>query len=523
MSQRRLVLVVALALAAAASAPARSQGTAPDARELEPDADSDEAADADEESDDEADEAEGDVEEAEEEGDLRERLTEREDQRRPVVPWSAEIGGRRLTISGEYGIEGGYLRRFVLGEDAKQPDRSLLESALEVEAFYSFGKRLSIFVQAQAVLEEDLLPDTVDGVSDFYLERGEMWLYSENIAGTHLNLDIGRLDFEDDRRWWWDDELDAVRLGYERETWEVTLALARELFSDRSDRTWIDPDDDRVLRWIGEASWDWRENHALELFLLHQDDTSSLEQIGDVVDRDREDDADGRLTWIGARAIGAATLPRGGLLGYWLDAALVRGRERRVEYDDVSRDRSEVEETRRRDVQGWALDAGASWMLPVRFEPRLFAGLAVGSGDRSPHSGTDYSFQQTRLQGNEAGFGGVERFPNYGVVLDPELSNLFVLTLGVGCTVLRSSSLDVVYHAYRLLEPADELRDSLLEVSLDGRHRDLGQGLDVVLALEEWERLEFLFIAGAFRAGSAFGRDRNEWSYGGFAGMKIAF
>jgi alginate production protein len=510
MTQRRLVLF--LALVALAPLPGAAAGAAADEPESAADAGGD----------DDAEEAEGDEEEAEE-GDLRERLTEREDQRRPVKPWSTLIGGRPLTVSGEYGIESGYLRHYVLGEEAEQPDRALLESALEVEVFYSFGRELSLFAQVQAVLEEDLLSHTVDGVSDLFVERGEMWLYSENIAGTHLNLDVGRLDFEDDRRWWWDDELDAVRLGYERDTFEVTLALARELASDRSDRTWIDPDDDRVLRWIGEASWDWRPNHAFELFLLHQDDRSALEQPGDVVSSEREDDADGRLTWLGARATGAASLPSGGLLGYWLDAAFVRGRERQVEYEEVRPGRSEVEEARRRDVSGWAVDAGISWMLPVAFEPRLFGGLAVGSGDTDPDSGTDHSFQQTQLEANEAGFGGVERFAQYGVVLDPELSNLGVLTLGAGVTLFRSSSLDLVYHAYRLLEPADEFRDSRLEATLDGRHRDAGQGVDVVLALEEWERIEFLFIAGTFRAGSAFGRDRGTWSYGGVASMKIAF
>lgn len=512
MSQRRRVLLLALALSLGGLVQTPAPEASADAAQ---DAEDDESA---------AEAAEGDAEEAEEEEeDLRQHLTEREDQRRPLRPWSTNVGGRPLTVSGEYGIESGYLRRYVLGEEAEQPDRSLLESELEVEAFYSFGRALSLFVQAKAVLEEDLLSDTVDGVSDLYVERGEMWLHSEDIAGTPLSLDVGRLDFEDDRRWWWDDELDAVRLGYEQGDFEVTLALARELFSDRSDRTWIDPDDDRVLRWIGEASWDWRESHSLQLFLLHQDDRSALEQPGDVVSREREDDADGRLTWLGGRATGVATVPDGGLFGYWLDAAVVWGRERSVEYEELSLTRSEVEETRRRDVAGWALDAGLGWRLPVAYEPRVFGGVAVGSADRDPNGRTDHSFQQTKIEANEAGFGGVERFPNYGVVLDPELSNLAILTLGTGVTLLRSSSLDLVYHAYRLLEPADELRDSLLEATLDGRHRSLGQGLDLVLALEEWERLEFLFIAGALRAGPAFGRDRGRWSYGGFASMKIAF
>lgn len=44
-----------------------------------------------------------------------------------------------------------------------------------------------------------------------------------------------------------------------------------------------------------------------------------------------------------------------------------------------------------------------------------------------------------------------------------------------------------------------------------------------MLALEEWERLEFEFIGSAFRAGPAFGVDERSWSYRAFAAMRIAF
>ena len=56
-----------------------------------------------EDEDDEEDEEE--EEEEDEDEALRERLTEREDKRRPRKPWGFEVGGRRLTVSGEYELE----------------------------------------------------------------------------------------------------------------------------------------------------------------------------------------------------------------------------------------------------------------------------------------------------------------------------------------------------------------------------------------------------------------------------------
>lgn len=462
-------------------------------------------------------------EDDEEDEGLRQHLTEREDKRRPLEPWSLDVAGRPLTIGGEYEIEIDSLRRRVYGPEEGPPDRVLLEQGLELETFYSFGPALSLFAQARATMEKDLLPDTFEEVSDYYVERGEMWLVSENIAGSHLNLDIGRLNFEDDRRWWWDEELDAVRITYERETFEIALAAARELFSNRSDTSHIDPEQDGVLRLIGEISWDWSPDHAVEIFVLRQEDQSDVDQPGEVVRASREDETDAWLTWLGARATGVEDLGRAGLLGYWLDAALVRGEERLAGLEELSSRRSLVEELVRRDVAGWAIDVGLSWLLPLPLEPRLYAGYSHGSGDENPEASTDRSFRQTGIHANEAGYGGVERFSHYGFLLDPELSNLGIATLGAGLSLFDSSSLDLVYHRYRLVERADSLLDSRLEATLTGESRALGDEIDLALAIEEWERLELFFVASGFRADRAFGEDDGKWSYGGVAAMRFAF
>jgi hypothetical protein len=244
--------------------------------------------------------------------------------------------------------------------------------------------------------------------------------------------------------------------------------------------------------------------------------------VDDVVRTDREDDSDARLTWLGARASGVVPLRTRGIFGYWLDTALVRGKEWSLGFEEISGRRSVVDERVRRDVRGYAADAGVSWMLEQPWEPRLFASAAYGTGDSRPDSGADRSFRQTELHANEAGFGGVERFPHYGVLLDPELSNLCVLTLGAGLSVLRSSSLDLVLHGYWQPEPSASLPDSRLDATLNGERHRLGEEIDLVLAVEEWERFELAFFAAAFHAGPAFEGER-AWSYGAFAAARLAY
>jgi hypothetical protein len=454
---------------------------------------------------------------------LRERLTEREDENQLAEPWSVVVMGRPLMVSGQYEISLEPFRHLDLGDPTGEDDRALLEQELETELFYSLGPPLSFFAQLRLRMERDLDPGIEDRVSDLYVERGEMWVFSEDIAGSPVDVELGRLDFEDGRLWWWDEDLDAARISYENDPLEVAVALARELAPSRSDHSYVEPDNERVLRLIAELSWDWSADHSLELFALDQDDRSPTGRPGSFVRDEREDDSDARLTWMGVRGMGAWTSAARGTLGYWIDTGLVRGKEDLVEFVGISRRTSGVDSVTRRHVRGWAVDAGATWILPWAREPRITIGYALGSGDPDPDSGADRSFRQTGLHGNESGFGGVQRFRHYGELLDPELSNLAVVTLGGGLSLFTSSSLDLVYHYYRQAEPATFLRNARLDPELTGRDRDLGHELDLLLALEEGERFEIELIGSVFRAGRAFGQDRGEWAYGGFASLRIAF
>ena len=452
---------------------------------------------------------------------LRKQLTERIDQRRPLQPTTFEVRGRLLTVSGSYEINLDNLRPANSRAELGRRDRLLLDHGVEAEAFYPLNSQWSLFAQLHLTQEKDLHAGRFERIADHYLERGEMWLYANNMGGSNFSLDIGRLDFEDDRRWWWDKKLDALRVSHETDHVEIVLAIAQEIASDRSDRSDIAPGQQRVRRLIGEATWDWQRNHALQFFLLHQNDGSLRDAVGNRVDNKRRDESDATLTWIGARASGAFDLAERGTIGYWLDAAWLRGKERRSEFNLIDADRSVVANHAQRKVRGWGFDSGVSWLIPTRYETRLYAGYAYGSGDPNPGDETDRAFRQTGLATNEAGFGGAQRFPHHGIGLNPELSNLKIVTLGAGLNILKSSSVDLVFHRYQLANSADALRNARVDGALAGKN--VGSGVDLVLAIEEWERLEFELSVSAFRAGSGFGENAGKRSYFGFAGMRIAF
>lgn len=456
---------------------------------------------------------------------LRERLTEREDENRVEEPWSFDVAGRPLVISGEIEFEQEAIEHLEVGDAGQHQGQWLLEPGVEAELFYSFGAPLSVFVQLRLAGAYELRDQAGRSRSDTVLERGEMWLASERIAGSGWSVEVGSLDFEDDRLWWWDEDLDAVRVAWEREALEVSVALAQELLPRRSDRGYIEPEHDEVARVIVEASWDWADEHALELFALRHDDHSSPAIVGERVRPGREDESDSELLFLGLRASGALASARAGSFAYWLDLAQVHGDEQlaEIEFDTDTGGEAVVVETESQRVRGTAFELGATWMIPLQGQPRLTLSLARGSGDHDDEDGIDRSFRQTGVHANEIGFGGVQRFHHYGLVLDPELSNLDARGLGFGVSILRASSLDLLWNRYRLRHPSDELRDAGIDLVLDETGRDLGQALDLVIAIEEWERFELELDLAAFKPGRSVLAEDRSWVWGGLLGLRLAF
>lgn len=454
---------------------------------------------------------------------IRDRLTEREDENRVEDPFTLQLWGYRLSLMGEYEVALQATDQIVLGDPPEGDDRLVVEQEIETEAFYTLGEPLSILLQTRFIMEYDTLHETRDGLKDFFVERGEMWLLSEDVLGSGLDVEVGRLEFDDDRGWWWDEDLDAVRVTYEPDAFDAELSVAYELGPTRSDQWYIDPEQDERLRIFAEVSLEPADDHALEFFFLFDKDFSDEHHLGARMKPDREDDSDARLLWVGPRAIGGFDVGSGGIFAYWIDAAWVTGRETLLEFEPDGNGRLEAVDVDYRKVSGWGVDLGLTYFSRLPFEPRATLGFAMGSGDSSPDSGKDRAFRQTGLFANETGYGGVQRFNQYGRLLEPELSNLQVFSAGVGISLFRTSSADLVYHYYRLVEPAAELRESRLATAFNGRDHRVGQSLGLTVAIEEGERFEFEFSGSVFRAGDAWGSKRGDWAFGGFGSFRFAF
>ena len=434
-------------------------------------------------------------------------LTVRGDDRRPEDQFTLNVLDRPLVIGGEVEAVTRVRDNFAL-DGAERLVRGDTEAQLEF--FYPFAEHVAAFAELKAFRESELYQAEGDRETESAIERGEMWVYVAGLWDDHMALQIGRQNFAEDREWWWDADLDALRVYLNFDPWSLELATARDV-ARISTLGEPEPADQDLARVLGHVTWRWREGHRAEFFYLNQDDRSGSLAPGTSMLEDELDESDGNLTWLGLRAMGKTDSGAAGRLYYWVDTAVVRGTEEVADFDTNDEDIATVDSIERRDVRGWAVDLGASWTLPLSWEPTLTLGYALGSGDDG--EGTDGAFRQTGLDNNNTKFRGVDRFRVYGELLQPELSNLGVLTASFGVELGNDRSVEVVYHSYRQQHAADELRDVRIDADLTGRSRDVGDELDLVFGFEHWKHLEVELIGSAFRSGEAFGPLSGEWAY----------
>ena len=418
-------------------------------------------------------------------------------------------------VGGEYEVKFDYRNNFALDKRHRE-DLFRFDQEFQLRASYRYRDWITFLIEGKILGEHQLYAGGGRRKSVGDPERGETWVRFDQLFGSNLSLKVGRQPFEEPRRWWWDDDLDAVALRYRNDSWFLELGVGREL-PRKELLQYIDPEEEGVIRVLARADWLYFKNHGLGLFFLHQNDTSKTQSPGDRLQRNREDPSDARLWWGGLRAIGSEPLAEDSELSYWADLAMVLGREKLLEFADAGGNKKVVTSRRSRQVRGWAIDLGGLWQTELPARPIFIIGYAVGSGDKKPDSGPDFSYRQTGLQTND------EEFRTYGVILRPELSNLSIPVLAVRFPIFSKSHVEFAYRHFQQLYAVPSLRDARIKTDPDGIHKNIGQEWMLYSIIKQWKKVEIELVAAAFRAGSAYGALSGKMAYSFFTKWTYEF
>jgi hypothetical protein len=417
-------------------------------------------------------------------------------------------------VEGEYEVKLDFRKNFALDTPNKD-DLLRFDQEFQLRWSYRYQDWISFLIEGKLLGEHQLYTGGGGRKSEADPERGETWMRFDDLLGHDLSLKLGRQNFEEPRRWWWDDDLDAVATRYRRDEWFFEFGVARELARTSLAENFVEPENAGVIRVLARTNWSYFRDHGLDLFFLHHYDRSATPSLGGLVRTKREDPSDARLWWAGLRASGGEPGTQHGEFSYWADAAFVLGNERLLEFTDAAGGIEFVKSRINQRVRGWAIDLGGRWGSRLPGQPLFTLGYAIGSGDKKPGKGLDRSFRQTTLQSND------EEFRTYGELLRPELSNLSIPVVAVQFPILWKSHVEFAYRHFRQIHAAAFLRDGRIEAEPNGIQKNIGHEWMLYAAIKQWKNLEIELVGAAFRAGDAYGALSGRMAYSFFT--KVAF
>lgn len=375
-----------------------------------------------------------------------------------------------LEFTGQFEIEVTREQNFDL-EPTPNDRRHLLRPELQFEIEIQAHENIAFFFLTELSHELAIQDDTDEDEPSYptFLFK-EAHITIEALFGVPLSLQIGRQVFDDEREWLYDNELDALRLRYRWAKFRLEAFVGRIQFLDENFIRGKSRDGTDYFQLYAQYEVD--EFLTLAAYSLVQDDNMSMGE---------------RPVFFGLRANGEWEPGRTDWLGltYWIDAAHVRGESEGI------------------DVRGWGLDAGFIATFDVAGELSVIFAYAFGSGDGDEEDGTDHAYRQTGLQGNGTALGSVTDIQYYGELLDPELSNLHIRTVGLGLRPIEPLSLTLLYHAYRQDQRSDELRDVSIDAEPTGLSHDIGSEIDLIGGWVS-DAFELELVFGIFFPGNAF-------------------
>lgn len=425
---------------------------------------------------------------------------------RPDSQMQTTIGNTLLTFTGAFSMDFTSQDNLNLNK-LREQDRFRWTPELDLNFIFTFQNGFYLFTEFG--LEDQLtLQEHVKPLNELDVQVKEFFLQAPLPLSHPSALRIGRQQFFEPRRWYLNDQLDGIRFLFEPAPWTFTSSISTPILSQ-----------DNRYRYFDDI---FQNHQQLDLLFETTYRLSPIKQKsfvgGYVLLRRDSSPLDDNPVWFGLRSYGRPKLKLGVAeseflkaflkprLRYWIDASLVRGTQKN------------------QSIRGFAFDVGTAYIArKLLFQPYFTFGFAYGSGDANSTKGSDKNFRQTGFQSNSGKFGGVVNFDYYGVLLDPELSNLHIYTVGFGFRPLPRTSIDFVYHQYKLNRRADDLRDIDVRGDLTGINKNLGKEFDLIVGVRAIENMRFRLRTGYFIPGKAFVETENDPAFEARLDIQFSF
>ncbi|MFK7858530.1 MAG: alginate export family protein [Granulosicoccus sp.] len=342
-----------------------------------------------------------------------------------------------------------------------------IQLTLELDQKFRFEQRLVAQLELNARRFTENTLNTPDDEFSYDLER----LYFQWKPSNSFRLRTGRFNLDDPMESIVDEDLDGIQVIFEQDRIEFELSRTREDWFEASTAG----RNDQITNTMGTVQFSSNKNSSWMPYILHR----TTDPVNGMLASE--------VTWLGLQGI---VQPAHSPVRYWFHGSVQNGEE------------TDDQETM--DLGGYALDIGFNWTANGQLPTTYTVGLARATG-----GSRSQRFRQSGLHSNDFALNGQNTFRYLGEVMDPELTNILILTLGAGADLGRHWSGDIALHHYQQVEVEDSLRGSDIEYDPLGESGDLGFGADLVVAYDPHKQFDFKGTAGMFAPGDAFDSNRD--------------
>lgn len=353
-----------------------------------------------------------------------------------------------------------------------------------------------------------------EALTDEFATINELWV-GWRPPSTSPSFWFGRKAFSDQTGWWWDEEL--VGLGATGKT--DSLSFSVHLATSMDDWTTLDtesePEDNGIIYLLGHIDFLLSDAWTASTFFTHKQDRSDSYQQLQTISESRFDEIDDSLSWLGIRHQYVSAPANIGELTWDFDIAYMKGSRTRysLEEDEEEEADQEVTEPDNQEtaqevaevagsvdesLSGWAVSGAVTWQPRFSSKTQFRLGYAVGSGTRRNHSNRRNTFQQTGLQSNESDT------LYYGVLVDPELTNLQIGSFLASHDLSSDSTLHFQYNHYRRNSISDDSLEWDIDLEPETSDKFLGFEAAIIVDYYFGNNLTGSVTAARFEPGNAF-------------------
>lgn len=364
--------------------------------------------------------------------------------------------------------------------DELRRDSAVAEAELKLLLEQSLGQSSRLVAQ-MAFASERYSEDALNNDDEQFTYDVER-LFFQTRPRESLRLRAGRQAIDDPLQALVDEDLDGLRISYEAGIAEFEISLTREDWFEASTFA----REDNITNTMGLIEFSPNKDTLWMPYVLHRSaEPLRGEDAGNTnwLNNDQPVDA----TWAGLQGI---VEPESSAFRYWIHGSVLNG--------EANTDSETTE------LGGYSVNLGLNWKTNLPMQPTITVAAAHATGGNRSER-----FRQSRLHSNDFALNGKNTFRYLGEVVDPELTNIRVLTFGIGANLTKDWRYDVALHSYQQVELEDNLRGSDLEYSPLGIDDDLGQAADFILAYRPNRQLQVQGTLGSFMPGKAFEDSRD--------------